>query len=101
MILFLKLWKEGAKETFEKLGEVFQSCRDTLDEMSRLNDIKWQLQKELEPLQNQKKKFDAQLIMLSEYQEEYQQYQQKYDLVKKLQEYSSPKAGGIHQQPDQ
>ena len=93
----LGIEEEGAKETFEKLGEVFQSCRDTLDEMSRLNDIKWQLQKELEPLQNQKKKFDAQLIMLSEYQEEYQQYQQKYDLVKKLQEYSSPKAGGIQE----
>ena len=85
------------KEEFEKLSVVFQSCSDTIEEMGRLSQTIKNIQSEINPLEEQKKQIEAQLIMLDNYKKEYQLYKDKYDLVEKLQKYSSPGKGGIQE----
>lgn len=50
---------------------------------------------ELEPISNELRVLDTQLTLLSEYQKEYQDLQEKYTIIDKLKKYSSPVSGGI------
>ena len=52
-------------------------------------------QKQIQPLESQKRTIETQLTMLQSYQQEYVLYKQKYDVIEKLKKYSSPTVGGI------
>lgn len=85
------------RKEFEKLRVIFQSCSDTIEEMSRLKQSMNNLQLEISPLEEQKRQIEAQLLMLDNYKKDYQLYKDKYDLVEKLQKYSSPGKEGIQE----
>jgi DNA repair exonuclease SbcCD ATPase subunit len=49
----------------------------------------------LDPINEQKKTIDSQILLLESYNKEYQDYSMKFDVIDKLRKYSSPTAGGI------
>lgn len=80
---------------FEQIKSQFQSSADILDRINNLSNIIVNKQRELEPLEQEKKQKDTQIVLLNEYQKEYADYKQRYDVIDKLKKYSSPVDGGI------
>lgn len=83
------------KLEYENLQKQFKGSVDILKSISEDSEKILSLQKELEPITDQKKNIDSQLLLLDSYDKEYQEYSEKYEIVNTLKKYSSPTAGGI------
>lgn len=86
---------EDINKQLEDIKTQFKSSGEILDKINRLSDIIVNKERELEPLEQEKKQKDAQIILLNEYQKEYADYKNRYDIIDKLKKYSSPVDGGI------
>ena len=80
---------------FNDLSQKLQSSSDILSDISQRKNNMVEAQKQIQPLESQKRTIETQLTMLQSYQQEYALYKQKYDVIEKLKKYSSPTVGGI------
>lgn len=82
---------------YNRINEKFKTCSDVVIEMSELDRIINNMKNELQPLKEQRKGLEGKLTILDDYQREYGMYKEKFDLVDRLQRYSSPRSGGIQE----
>ena len=83
------------KDEKAKIDQQFKGSAEILDKITQFQTEIDQVTAELEPIEEQKKNIDTQIMMLDSYRLEYQEYSTKYDIIDKLKRYSSPTAGGI------
>lgn len=79
----------------EIIKESFKSSLDLLNSIGELEELIANSTAELNPISEQKKNIEAQLVLVRNFKEEYDLYKEKYDYVSKLKNYSSPTAGSI------
>ena len=83
------------KKEFEDLQKQFKGSAVILQQISESKNKIINLQSELDPINDQKKTVDSQLLLLDSYKKEYGEYSEKYEVINTLKKYSSPTAGGI------
>lgn len=89
---------ENHKRLEDRSNEIKKKFESSLSILTEIAELKEYVQKtsiELEPIIEQMKSIELQLIMLDSYKQEYEMYQEKFDFVDKLRKYSSPTQGGI------
>ena len=86
---------QSKKKEFEDLQKQFKGTSIILQRISDAQNSINQKQAELDPINEQKKTIDSQILLLESYNKEYQDYSMKFDVIDKLRKYSSPTAGGI------
>lgn len=79
----------------EKIKESFKSSLELLDSIAELEELIVNTTNELNPVIDEKKNLDSQLLLLQSFKSEYAMYKDKYDFVSKLRDYSSPTSGSI------
>jgi len=82
-------------QEFTKLSNQFKGSSEIIQKMSDLSGEIVKLQSELNPITEQKKSLDNQILLLDSYRKDYNEYYDKYNIIDKLKKYSSPTAGGI------
>ena len=80
---------------FEDIKQHFRASASILENISKMTDKIVELQKELDPIEEQKKDIENKLMLLANYQSEYSEYKEKFEIIDKLKKYSSPVSGGI------
>lgn len=79
---------------FKNLQKQFEGSADILQRISKAQQDLLNAKNELEPITDQKKGLESQLLLLESYNKEYNEYSEKYIVIDKLKRYSSP-TGGI------
>ena len=86
---------DSMKKESDMIKESFKSSLEILNNISELEELVRKSTEELNPIIEQKNSIDAQLVLISSYKQEYEQYREKFDFVSKLRNYSSPTSGSI------
>lgn len=78
---------------YQAIHQQFEQCDGLITEMEDLKQMLENMRAELEPLKEQRRGMEGKLTILDDYQKEYAMYREKYDIVERLQRYSSPRYG--------
>jgi hypothetical protein len=81
------------KHEYDNMQNQFKGSADILDKISKAQTELMTCKSELEPVIEQRKLIDSQILLLDQYKNDYAKYNEKYTILDKLKKYSSPTTG--------
>ena len=81
------------KHEYDNMQNQFKGSADILDNISKAQTELMTCKSELEPVIEQRKLIDSQILLLDQYKNDYAKYNEKYTILDKLKKYSSPTTG--------
>ena len=86
---------EETKIQYVEIQKQFEGSADSIRVVHELEGQRTKLDMELKPIEEQMRSIEAKLLLLENYEVEYAEYSEKYNMINVLKKHSSPTAGGI------